>query len=137
MLEAYILIESHLGKAAIVAAQVRAVPGVSETEILTGPYDVVARAQALDMDELAKRTSQIQALPGVMRTATCTKPSFSLSGRRSRGQPTSPWRTRWNRHHRRDTNGPLARERWQHADWPYTPDPSSQKLLTGKVAGRR
>jgi hypothetical protein len=127
VLDAYILIESHLGNAAIVAVQVQTVPGVLETEIVTGPYDVVARAQAQDMDELAKRViSQIQSLPGVMRTATCTivQPSFSLSGSRSRGQPTSHWRTRWNRHHRRDTNGPLARIRQRHVDGPYTPDPN-------------
>jgi Lrp/AsnC ligand binding domain len=110
MLEGYILIESHLGNAAIVAAQVQTIPGVLETEILTGPYDVVARVRAQDMDELVKRvTAQIQALPGVMRTATCTKPSFSLPRRRSRGPAlTSSWRTRWNRHHRWDTNGHSA-----------------------------
>jgi hypothetical protein len=72
VLNAYILIQSDMGGAAVVAESVRAVPGVLETEIVTGCYDVVARAQAHDMDELATRvTPQIQALRGVMRTVTC------------------------------------------------------------------
>lgn len=72
MLNAYILIQSDMGGAAVVAELARAIPGVLETEIVTGSYDVIARAQAYDTDELTKRvTLQIQALRGVMRTATC------------------------------------------------------------------
>jgi Lrp/AsnC ligand binding domain len=109
VLDAYILIESYPGNTVIVAVQVQTVPGVVKTEIVTGPYDVIARAQAQDMDALAKRvTAQIQALPGVMRTATCIigQPSFPLSGPRSRGVPISHWQAPfshwqapWNRHH--------------------------------------
>jgi DNA-binding Lrp family transcriptional regulator len=37
-----------------------------------GPYDVVARAQARDIDELARLVaSHIQALHGVRRTLSC------------------------------------------------------------------
>jgi len=40
--------------------------------ILAGPYDVIARAQARNIDELAKLvTSQVQALDGVSRTMSC------------------------------------------------------------------
>jgi hypothetical protein len=35
-----------------VAAALRCVPGVSETASLTGPYDVIARVQAPNLDEL-------------------------------------------------------------------------------------
>ena len=72
MIAAYILIETEAGKAAIVAAALRDMPGVSETAILAGPYDVIARAQAQDIDELVQLvTSQVQVLDGVMRSMTC------------------------------------------------------------------
>jgi DNA-binding Lrp family transcriptional regulator len=43
-----------------------------ETASVAGPYDVIARAQAPDIDELAKlAASQVQDLDGVTRTLTC------------------------------------------------------------------
>ncbi|HXZ69278.1 MAG TPA: Lrp/AsnC ligand binding domain-containing protein [Streptosporangiaceae bacterium] len=73
MTDAYVLIQTQVGKAAKVAASVQAVPGVSEAASVVGPYDVVARAQAEDMDKLARLVaSQVRALDGVMRTITCT-----------------------------------------------------------------
>jgi DNA-binding Lrp family transcriptional regulator len=72
VIAAYILIQTEAGKAASVAAALRDLPGVSETASLAGPYDVIARAQARDIDELAKLvTSQVQALDGVSRTMSC------------------------------------------------------------------
>ena len=72
MIAAYILIQTEAGQAAIVAAALRAVPGVSETASPAGPYDVIARAQARDIDELAKLVAlRVQALDGVTRTMSC------------------------------------------------------------------
>jgi DNA-binding Lrp family transcriptional regulator len=72
VIAAYILIQTEAGKAAMVAAALRGLPGVSETASLAGPYDVIARAQAPNIDELAKLvTSQVQALDGVSRTMSC------------------------------------------------------------------
>jgi DNA-binding Lrp family transcriptional regulator len=72
VIAAYILIQTEAGQAAIVAAALRELPGVSETASLAGPYDVIARAQAPNIDELAKLvTSQVQALDGVSRTMSC------------------------------------------------------------------
>jgi DNA-binding Lrp family transcriptional regulator len=72
MIAAYILIQAEPGKAAAVAAALRDVPGVVETASVAGPYDVIARAQAPDIDELAKlAASRVQALDGVRRTLTC------------------------------------------------------------------
>lgn len=72
MIAAYILIQTEAGQAANVAAALRDLPGVSETASLAGPYDVIARAQARDIDELAKLvTSRVQALDGVSRTMSC------------------------------------------------------------------
>ena len=72
VIAAYILIQTETGKAAIVAAALRDVPGVSQTAILAGSYDVIARAQAHDIDELARLVSSgVQALDGVRQTMTC------------------------------------------------------------------
>lgn len=54
MIAAYILIQTEAGKAAVVAAALRGLPGVAETASLAGPYDVMVRAQARDIDELGK-----------------------------------------------------------------------------------
>ena len=54
MVNAYILIQTEVGKAASVAEAVGAVPGVAEAEDVTGPYDVIVRAEANTMDELGK-----------------------------------------------------------------------------------
>jgi DNA-binding Lrp family transcriptional regulator len=71
--DAYVLIQTQVGKAARVAASVQAVPGVSEAASVAGPYDVVARAQAEDIDKLARLVaSRVGALDGVTRTITCT-----------------------------------------------------------------
>ena len=72
MIAVYILIQTEPGTAAMVAAALREVPGVSEAVSVAGPYDVIARAQARDIDELGKLvTSQVQALDGVQRTISC------------------------------------------------------------------
>ncbi len=69
---AYILIQAEPGTAAIVAGALRDVPGVSQAASLAGPYDVIARAQARDIDELARLvTSRVQAPGGVTRTMSC------------------------------------------------------------------
>ena len=73
MIAAYILIQTEVGKAAIVAAALRDLPGISETASVAGPYDVIARAEARDIDELGKLVaSRVQALDGVTRTISCT-----------------------------------------------------------------
>ena len=73
MIAAYILIQAEAGRAAMVAAALRDLPGVSETAGVAGPYDVIARAQAPDIDELGRLVAtRVRALDGVTRTLTCT-----------------------------------------------------------------
>jgi Transcriptional regulators len=72
VVNAYILIQTEVGKAATVADAVRAVPGVAEAEDVTGPYDVIVRAEAKTMDELGKLVvARIQSVEGITRTLTC------------------------------------------------------------------
>ena len=72
MIAAYILIQTEVGKAAVVAAALGGLPGVLEAASVAGPYDVIARAQARDIDDLAKlAASRVQTLDGVTRTISC------------------------------------------------------------------
>ncbi len=73
MVQAYILIQTEVGRAATVAEAIRAVSGVASAEDVTGPYDVIARVEAATVDELGKLViARIQDVPGITRTLTCT-----------------------------------------------------------------
>jgi DNA-binding Lrp family transcriptional regulator len=66
------LIQTEVGKAAAVAAAVRAVAGVTEADDVTGPYDVIVRAEAETVDDLGKLVvAKIQSVEGITRTLTC------------------------------------------------------------------
>ena len=72
MVSAYILIQTELGKAADVARAVGELPGVSSADDVTGPYDVIVKAEAGNVDELGRMVvSRIQAIDGITRTLTC------------------------------------------------------------------
>jgi DNA-binding Lrp family transcriptional regulator len=72
VVHAYILIQTEVGKAASVANTVRNTPGVTEAEDVTGPYDVIVRAEADSVDDLGKLVvARIQAIEGITRTLTC------------------------------------------------------------------
>jgi DNA-binding Lrp family transcriptional regulator len=72
MVEAYVLIQTEVGKAAVVAREIAQIPGVTSSEAVTGPYDAVVHAQADDVDSLGKLVvARIQAVDGITRTLTC------------------------------------------------------------------
>lgn len=72
MVQAYILIQTEVGAAARVADQIRAIPGVTQADDVTGPYDVIVRGEAESVDMLGKLVvAQVQAVPGITRTLTC------------------------------------------------------------------
>ena len=72
MVNAYILIQTEVAKAASVATEVRAIGGVTDAEDVTGPYDVIVRAEAKTVDELGKLVvAKIQSVEGITRTLTC------------------------------------------------------------------
>ncbi|MBO3746303.1 Lrp/AsnC ligand binding domain-containing protein [Streptosporangiaceae bacterium NEAU-GS5] len=72
MVQAYILIQTEVGRAATVAREISAIAGVTQAEDVTGPYDVIVRAEAHNVDELGKLVvAQIQAVEGITRTLTC------------------------------------------------------------------
>ncbi len=72
MVEAYVLIQAQVGRAADVADAVGKIPGVRFADVVTGPYDVVVRAEAAEIDGLGKLiVAKVQAVVGVTRTLTC------------------------------------------------------------------
>ena len=72
MVHAYILVQTEVGKAADVAARIAQIDGVTQAEDVTGPYDVIVRAQAENVDDLGRLVvAQIQAVDGITRTLTC------------------------------------------------------------------
>jgi DNA-binding Lrp family transcriptional regulator len=69
---AYVLIQTEVGKAAQVAEEVAGIDGVVSAEDVTGPYDVIVRAEASSVDELGKMVvSRVQLIDGITRTLTC------------------------------------------------------------------
>ena len=72
MAVAYILIQTEVGKAEQVSRNVRAIAGVREAENVTGPYDVIVKAEAEGVDQLGRLVvSEIQMIQGITRTLTC------------------------------------------------------------------
>jgi DNA-binding Lrp family transcriptional regulator len=72
LVQAYVLIQTEVGKAAVVAEEVRLIPGVEAADDVTGPYDVIVKASAEDVDSLGKLVvARIQAVGGITRTLTC------------------------------------------------------------------
>ena len=70
--KAYVLIQTEVGKAADVASRIASIEGVSSAEDVTGPYDVIARAESGSVDDLGRLVvSQIQRIEGITRTITC------------------------------------------------------------------
>lgn len=77
VVEAYILIQTEVGKAAEVAHDIANIEGVTSSEAVTGPYDAIVHTQAADVDALGKLVvAKIQAVEGITRTLTCPVINF-------------------------------------------------------------
>jgi DNA-binding Lrp family transcriptional regulator len=69
---AYVLIQTDVGVIGNVAGEIAEIKGVRAAEAVTGPYDVIARAEANSLDELGQMViRRIQSVAGVVRTLTC------------------------------------------------------------------
>jgi DNA-binding Lrp family transcriptional regulator len=73
VVQAYILIQTEVGKARDVAAAIDKIAGVVRVDAVTGPYDVVVLTEANNVDELGRLiVSKVQYVPGITRTLTCS-----------------------------------------------------------------
>jgi DNA-binding Lrp family transcriptional regulator len=69
---AYILVQTEVGTAAQVAKDIVGITGVQQAQAVTGPYDVIVRAEAQNIDELGQLVvARVQAVAGITRTLTC------------------------------------------------------------------
>ena len=72
MVHAYVLIQAEAGRAATVGAEIAKIAGAISADVVTGPYDVIARVEADTIDALGKLVvARIQAVEGITRTLTC------------------------------------------------------------------
>jgi DNA-binding Lrp family transcriptional regulator len=68
---AYVLITAAAGQAAAVAEALRALPGVAQADVVTGPYDVVAVVEAADVAALGRLVlNQLHGIPALANTLT-------------------------------------------------------------------
>nr|WP_203661120.1 Lrp/AsnC ligand binding domain-containing protein [Streptomyces sp. SID14446] len=66
------MIQTEVGKASTVAETISKISGVIQAEDVTGPYDVIVRAQAETVDELGRMVvAKVQQVDGITRTLTC------------------------------------------------------------------
>jgi DNA-binding Lrp family transcriptional regulator len=72
VVSAYVLIQTEVGTAGQVATSAAEINGVQQAQPVTGPYDVIVRAEERSIDALGQLVvSRIQAINGVTRTLTC------------------------------------------------------------------
>jgi len=72
VIDAYILIQVHVGASRQAAEKMGSVEGVRAVDVVTGPYDVIVHAEAASISELANLVLRpIQDVEGVTRTLTC------------------------------------------------------------------
>ncbi len=71
MIEAFVLVQVDVTVGRRVGDEMQRIPGVQLAQVVTGPYDVVVRAEAETMELLGKLIDEIQHIPGVTRTLTC------------------------------------------------------------------
>lgn len=70
--QAYILVQTEMGAANTVRSTIAALPGIVTAEDVTGPYDIIVRAEAIGMDEFGREVlGAIQQIGGITRTLTC------------------------------------------------------------------
>lgn len=84
MIQAFVLVQTDVGKAASVATEIARIPGVSSAEDVVGPYDVVVRAGAAAPDEFSALMDRIRQVPGITRVLTCRLPADAGATEQSR-----------------------------------------------------
>lgn len=71
--QAYVLIQTDVKKAAEVANRISEIKGVTLAENCTGPYDVIVRTEARNLEELETMVvAKVRQVEGITRTLTCS-----------------------------------------------------------------
>ncbi|GMA40415.1 Lrp/AsnC ligand binding domain-containing protein [Mobilicoccus caccae] len=73
MVQAYVLIQTEVGKSSSVAESIRQLAGVVATDEVTGPYDIICKLEAGSVEDLGMLVlAKVQEVSGITRTLTCT-----------------------------------------------------------------
>lgn len=69
---AYVLIEAEAGQVASVIATLRALPGISNADPVTGPYDIIVTIETPDQRDIGRLVmNELHGISGIKRTVTC------------------------------------------------------------------
>lgn len=69
---AYVLIEGAAGRIHRIMEDLKRIPEVKACDAVTGQFDIIARIEAVDINELGRVSyAKIQMIEGVLRTITC------------------------------------------------------------------
>ncbi|MGE2734370.1 Lrp/AsnC ligand binding domain-containing protein [Mycolicibacterium vaccae] len=72
MVEAFVLIQTEVGRAEVVASALAGVDGVRSAEYVTGPYDVIVRVGAENLADLKSTVvPAVAQVAGITRVLTC------------------------------------------------------------------
>ena len=70
--KAYVLIEAEAGHVGAVIASLKKLPGVTEADAVTGPYDIILVVEADDNRTVGRlMMNNVHNVQGVKRTVTC------------------------------------------------------------------
>ena len=71
---AYLLIEATAGASNDVLEIVRSMPSTVQADRVTGPYDIVAVLESVDLDQIGSVIhDKVQTVPGITRTMSCLR----------------------------------------------------------------
>jgi DNA-binding Lrp family transcriptional regulator len=69
---AYVLIEAEAGQVASVIATLRALPGITHADPVTGPYDIIVTIETPDQRDIGRLVmNELHGISGIKRTVTC------------------------------------------------------------------
>jgi DNA-binding Lrp family transcriptional regulator len=67
----YLLVETEVGRLDDVAKRIRALPGVAEVQAVTGPFDLIVKVEAAQINQaLDIVVHKIRRVPGIKGTET-------------------------------------------------------------------
>jgi hypothetical protein len=69
--EALILVEVLVGRADETGHDIERIPGIRASDVVTGCYDVIARAEGEDREALGRMLEEVRAMPSVTRALVC------------------------------------------------------------------
>lgn len=71
MVQAFILVQTEVGRSSLVASALRGLDGVLSSEAVVGPYDVVVRVEGDTDAAVTDIVGAIQKTDTITRTLTC------------------------------------------------------------------